>query len=143
VHATTQRFFQMLENAPHNMPRVMPMTPAIAPTFTARYPEIATIFDNLHGMHDVVSDILASPKVPRDRKRTAILEAAARYRDSTSSVWSRKEWVEMAKMMGNNNMGGPAVGFTSEFPAPTVERGSTMAEIMKAMGHDMGPTRPK
>jgi hypothetical protein len=143
VHATTQRFFQMLESAPQNMPRIMPMTPVIAPTFTARYPEIAIIFDNLHGMHDVVSDILASPKVPRGGKRAAILEAAARYRDSTSSVWSRREWTEMADMMGSNNMGGPAAGFTAEFPAPTVERGATMAEIMKAMGHDMPSAGPK
>ena len=49
----------------------------------------------------------------------------------------------MADMMGSNNMGGPAVGFTAEFPAPTVERGATMAEIMKAMGHDMAPAGPK
>ena len=138
VQATTRRFFQMLEDAPRNMPSVMPMTPAIAPTFTARYPEIATIFDNLHGMHDVISDILASTIVPRDQKRAVILGVAARYRDSTSYVWSRKEWVEMSDMMGSNNMGGPAVGFTPEFPAPTVERGATMAEIMKAMGHDHG-----
>jgi hypothetical protein len=143
VRATTQRFFQMLENAPQHMPRVMPMTPAVAPRFTARYTEIATIFDNLHGMHDVDSDILASPRVPRDRKRAAILEAAARYRDSTSSVWSRKEWMEMADMMGSNNMGGPAVGFTPEFPAPSAERGATMAEIMKAMGHEPAPAEPK
>ena len=138
VQATTRRFFQMLEDAPRNMPRVMPMTPTIAPTFTARYPEIATIFDNLHGMHDVISDILASPIVPRDQKRAAILGVAQRYRDSTSYVWSRKEWEEMSEMMGSNNMGGPAVGFTAEFPTPTVERGAKMAEIMKAMGHDHG-----
>ena len=138
VHATTRRFFQMLENAPQNMPRVMPMTPAIAPTFTARYPEIATIFDNLHGMHDVISDILASPKVPQNQKRDVILGVAQRYRDSTSYVMSRQEWIEMSAMMGTNNMGGPAVGFPPEFPAPTVERGATMAEAMKAMGHDHG-----
>ena len=143
VHATTRRFFQMLENAPQNMPRIMPMTPAIAPTFTARYPELATIFDNLHGMHDVVSDILASPMVPRKEKRAVILGVAARYRDSTSYVWSRTEWLEMSDMMGSNNMGGPAVGFTPEFPAPTVERGATMAEIMKAMGHDMRPAQQR
>ena len=136
VQATTRRFFQMLENAPQYMPRVMPMTPAIAPAFTARYPEIATIFDNLHGMHDVISDILASTIVPRDQKRAVILGVAARYRDATSYVWTRKEWLEMADMMGSNNMGGPAVGFTAEFPTPTVERGATMAEIMKAMGHE-------
>ena len=142
VQATTRRFFQMLENAPQHMPRVMPMTPAIAPAFTARYPEIATIFDNLHGMHDVISDILASPKVPREKKREVILGVAERYRDSSSYVMSRKEWIDMAAMMGTNNMGGPAVGFTPEFPTPTVERGATMAEVMKAMGHDHGTPAP-
>ena len=138
VHATTRRFFQMLEDAPRNMPRMMPMTPAIAPTFTARYPEIAIIFDNLHGMHDVISDILASPKVPKNRKRAEILLAAGRYRDSTSNVMSRQEWLEMSEMMGRHNMGGPAVNFPPEFPTPTIERGATMAEAMKAMGHDHG-----
>jgi hypothetical protein len=136
VDATTRRFFQMIENAPQHMPRLMPMTAAIAPTFAARYPEVAIIFDNLHGMHDVISDILASPKVPRDRKREVILGVAERYRDSTSYVMSRQEWTEMAGMAGIQNMGGPAVGFTPEFPTPTVERGATMAEVMKAMGHD-------
>ena len=43
----------------------------------------------------------------------------------------------MADMMGVANMGGPAVDFTPEFPTPTIERGATMAEAMKAMGHDM------
>ena len=142
VQATTRRFFQMLENAPRNMPRVMPMTPVIAPTFTARYPEVAIIFDNLHGMHDVISDILASEKVPRDQKREVILGVAARYRDSTSYVSSRQEWMEMGDMMGIQNMGGPAVDFTPDFPAPTVERGATMAEVMKAMGHDMTTQQP-
>jgi hypothetical protein len=137
VHATTRRFFQMLENAPQYMPRVMPMTAAVAPTFTKRYPEVAIIFDNLHGMHDVISDILASPQVPRKQKREVILGVGARYRDSTSYVTSRQEWMEMADMMGIANMGGPAVDFTPEFPTPTIERGATMAEAMKAMGHDM------
>jgi hypothetical protein len=143
VEATTRRFFQMLENAPEHMPRVMPMTPAVAPAFTARYPEIAIIFDNLHGMHDVISDILASAKVPREKKREVILGVGARYRDSTSYVMSRQEWIEMAGMMGIANMGGPAVDFTPEFPTPTVERGATMAEAMKAMGHDHAPSTPR
>jgi hypothetical protein len=138
VHATTRRFFQMLENAPQHMPRIMPMTAAIAPAFSKRYPEIAIIFDNLHGMHDVISDILASPKVTRNEKREVILGVGERYRDSTSYVMSRQEWLEMAEMMGIANMGGPAVNFTPEFPTPTIERGATMAEAMKAMGHDHG-----
>ena len=60
---------------------------------------------------------------------------AARYRDSSSFAMSRKEWSEMAQMMGVANMGGPAVGFLPEFPSPTVPRGATMAEVMKGMDH--------
>ena len=127
VAATVARFRQMLENAPENMPRLMPMTPAIAPTFAARYPEAAIIFDNLHGMHDVISDILASPKVPRAKKREEILRAAERYRDNTSFLMTQAEWVEMSRTMGIENQGGPAVGFLPEFPRPTVARGAVMA----------------
>jgi len=114
----------------------MPMTAAIAPTFAARYPEASIIFDNLHAMHDVVSDILANnEKVPRNRKRAAILEAASRYRDSTSFPMSIAEWKSMGDMMGVDNMGGPAVGFLAAWPKATLPRGITMAEAMKAMGH--------
>ncbi|MGI8843581.1 MAG: hypothetical protein ACR2HZ_07775 [Gemmatimonadaceae bacterium] len=127
VLATVARFRQMIEDAPTWMPRVMPMTPSVAPIFTARYPEAAIIFDNLHSMHDVVSDILANPSVPRDRKRAEILLAARRYRDDTSFAQSREEWLEMAQMMGVQNMGGPVTGFLAAFPTPTVERGAVMA----------------
>jgi hypothetical protein len=135
VSATVTRFRQMLENAPENMPRVMPMTAAIAPRFAARYPEAAIIFDNLHGMHDVISDILASPKVPRDRKRAEILLAAQRYRDDTSFVMTEAEWREMTEMMGVQNMGGPVTGFLAGFPQPTVARGAVMAHGTGTEGH--------
>ena len=126
VLATVARFRQMIENPPADMPRVMPMTPAVAPLFTARYPEAAIIFDNLHSMHDVISDILANPNVQRSQKRAAILEAARRYRDDTSYVMTRTEWLDMAKAMGVQNMGGPVTGFLAGFPEPTVERGAVM-----------------
>jgi hypothetical protein len=86
VAAAVTRFRQMLENAPEHMPRVMPMTAAIAPNFAKRYQEAAIIFDNLHAMHDVISDILTSERVPRADKRNAILEAARRYRDASSFI---------------------------------------------------------
>jgi hypothetical protein len=157
VLATVARFRQMIENPPTNMPRVMPMTPAVAPLFTARYPEAAIIFDNLHSMHDVISDILANQSVPRDRKRAAILEAAKRYRDDTSYVMTRAEWLDMAKSMGVQNMGGPVSGFLAGFPEPTVERGAVMdhaghaaappaggaaAVDHSAMGHGAPPAAP-
>ena len=124
VSATVTRFRQMLESPPSQMPRMMPMTPAVAPLFTARYPEAAIIFDNLHSMHDVVSDILANPSVSKAQKRDAILLAAGRYRDNTSFVMTPQEWKTMAVGMGIENMGGPVRGFLASFPQPTMERGA-------------------
>ncbi len=126
IAATVTRFRQMIEQPPTWMPRVMPMTPAVAPLFTARYPEAAIIFDNLHSMHDVISDILANPAVRRDQKRAEILKAAKRYRDNTSFTMTPDEWRQMATMMGVQNMGGPVRGFLAAFPTPTVERGAVM-----------------
>ena len=126
VRATVSRFWQMLDDAPTKMPYQMPMTPAIAPAFAARYPEAAIIFDNLHSMHDVISDILANPGVPRDRKRAEILRAARLYRDDTSYVMPVQAWLTMSQEMGIENMGGPAVGFLPELPTPTVTYGAVM-----------------
>jgi hypothetical protein len=108
VSAVVARFWSLIDSAPASLPSVMPQSAAIAPRFTARYPEAAIIFDNLHSLHDVVSDILADTTVPRGAKRRMILEAAARYRDSTSSITSLEEWKSMAESMGVANMGGVA-----------------------------------
>jgi len=132
VNAAVARFWQMLESAPANMPRIMPMTAAVAPAFAARYPEIAIIFDNLHSMHDVVSDILASPAVPRNRKRSEILRAAERYRDDRTFLMAVDEWRSMSVAMGVHNMGGPAVGFLADLPEGTVARGQVMADVHAA-----------
>ncbi|HUG39319.1 MAG TPA: hypothetical protein VMM12_02485 [Longimicrobiales bacterium] len=127
VNATVGRFWQMLENAPESMPYLMPMTAGVAPAFAQRYPEASIIFDNLHMMHDVISDVLASPEVPRDRKRAEILRAAAMFRDDTTYAISVDEWRMMGDMMGVHNMGGVAVGFIPDLPTPTVPRGMSMA----------------
>src|SRR5947209_8451587 len=109
VDASTARFWALIADAPTHMPSIMPLTAAVAPRFAARYPEAAIIFDNLHSMHDVVSDILASPLVARERKRAAILEAGARYRDRTSFTMTVDEWREMSSSMGVEQMGGAAM----------------------------------
>jgi len=142
IIAAVARFKQMIENPPTSMPRIMPMSSAVAPLFTERYPEAAIIFDNLHSMHDVVSDILANPAVPRNQKRARILEAARRYRDDTSYVMTVAEWKEMGEMMGVENMGGPVRGFLAGFPEPTVERGAVHsgAQGMAGMQHAASPT---
>ena len=108
VDAVVARFWVLLDSAPAALPTVMPQSPAIAPTFSARYPDAAIIFDNLHSLHDVVSDVLADQRIPRGEKRRLILDAANRYRDDTSSVVSIDDWKEMAQAMGLAKMGGPA-----------------------------------
>ena len=140
VTAAVARFRQLIEDAPANMPHLMPMTAAIAPEFARRYPEAAIIFDNLHMMHDVVSDILASPEVPRGKKREEILRAARLFRDDTSYVTSVEEWRQMAVAMGVHNQGGPAVGIIlTELPRPTAPRGMSMAGAEHA-GMQQGAT---
>lgn len=127
VRATVARFWQMLQDPPRSFPYQMPMTAAVSPRFAARYPEPAIIFDNLHSMHDVISDILANDAVPRDRKRAEILLAAQRFRDDTTLVMASPEaWRAMSAHMGVENMGGPAVGFLPQLPTPTVTYGAVM-----------------
>ena len=109
VDAAIARFWSLLQEPPKSMPKVMPMTAAIAPEFSRRYPEIAIIFDNLHAMHDVISDILADTTVPKSRKRAEILRAAAHYRDDTTSVMSVADWRSMAVEMGIEAQGGRVV----------------------------------
>jgi uncharacterized protein (TIGR02246 family) len=152
MRATVARFFQMLNDVPGSLPHQMPMTVPVAPTFAARYPEAAIIFDNLHSMHDVVSDILTNPMVPRDRKRAEILLAGQRYRDDTTEVMPVAAWRVMSEHMGIENMGGPAVGFLPTLPAPSVTYGAVMQHnaqtgamtgfryggaVAGAAGHDM------
>jgi hypothetical protein len=108
VDTSLARFWAMADSAPARLPTVMPMSPAVAPRFSELYPEAAIIFDNLHALHDVAADILASPIIPWSRKRAAILTAAAAYRDSTTGVTSRDEWRQHSLHMGVEQMGGRA-----------------------------------
>jgi hypothetical protein len=117
MSATLARFWQMLEDPPATLPSEMPMTPAIAPAFTERYPEFAAIFDNLHMMHDVISDVLVSEQVTD--KRREIYAQADHFRNPEFMTVSREAWVEMALAHGLEAQGGPAVGFLP--PVPTVD----------------------
>jgi hypothetical protein len=111
VSAAVARFWDMLRDPPASMPRMMPMTATVAPHFTAAHPRAAAIFDNLHMMHDIISDILAADTVSRDRKREAIYAALDEFQDPTRNVMALDEWLMMGDMMGGiNAMGGPATG---------------------------------
>jgi len=58
----------------------MPLTAELSPAFAARYPDIANIFDNLHMLHDNISDILASDLLPTwEAKRAEIYRVLDRY----------------------------------------------------------------
>jgi hypothetical protein len=94
--------------AAERFPEVMPMTSAVAPEFTKAHPRAAAIFDNLHSLHDVISDILLNDAVvPPARKRAVIYRAIAEYQDATREVESDEHWRMMGEMVGGvEKMGG-------------------------------------
>ena len=109
IAETLARFWKMLDAPPAGFPELMPMTGAVAPRFTARHPRAAAIFDNLHMMHDIISDILLSERVPRAIKGKTIEAALAEFRDGSKNVMTMAEWLEMPDMMGGAaRMGGVA-----------------------------------
>jgi hypothetical protein len=132
VDAAVARFWSMLEDPPSRMPQFMPMTSAIAPKFSERHPRAAAIFDNLHMMHDIISDILTADTVPHKKKRGVIYAQLDELQDSTTNVISWDEWRNMAEMMGGLAvMGGPATGLVANPPTPTVRK----------PGHEHSPGR--
>ena len=86
VDSTVATFWRMLDDAPANMPATMPMTVMVAPVFAARHPRAAAIFDNLHMMHDIIADILASEDVPLKEKRKAIYAALQEFQDGSRNA---------------------------------------------------------
>ena len=137
VKATLARFWNMLDDPPKNFPKMMPMTSAIAPNFSAQHPRAAVIFDNLHMMHDIISDILITDTIPRAQKRAVIYSQLAEFRDGTQNVISMDEWRSMAEMMGGvGAMGGPATGLL-----PAAAAGGILMEGMRHEG--MAPRTPE
>jgi hypothetical protein len=119
VKAALARFWSMLGEPPSRFPTVMPMTSAIAPTFARRHPRAAVIFDNLHMMHDIISDILVSERVPRGRKRAVIDSALAEFRNPDRNVIELEHWYMMADHMGGVDlMGGSAANLIQLIKAP-------------------------
>ena len=119
LEAAVARFWSMLKDPPASMPTSMPMTSAIAPAFSQRHPRAAAIFDNLHMMHDIISDVLVADTIPHDRKRDVIYAQLDELRDPTRNTMSWEEWRNMAEMMGGvAAMGGPATGLLVGRPTP-------------------------
>ncbi len=53
----------------------MPMFAELSPRFAARFPYIANTFDNLHMLHDMVNDVLASDWMTEEQKEEQITRA--------------------------------------------------------------------
>ena len=65
VKQVTADFWELISDLPDSAYfDMMPETKTEAPTFFNKFPKISASFDNNHMLHDIVSDILTSPKVP-------------------------------------------------------------------------------
>ncbi len=79
VRPILERYHGYLQQPPVQW-TFMPLTAELSPKFAARYPEIANIFDNLHMLHDNISDILVSDLFPTlEAKRVEIYRILDTY----------------------------------------------------------------
>ncbi len=125
LDAAVARFWEMVHS--ERYPTTMPMAAAVAPEFSRRHPRAAVIFDNLHMMHDIISDVLASPTIPGNRKREVIYQQLEEFRRPVGNVISMDDWRQMADHMGGiAAMGGPAVGLLRSRKAPRPASDSTV-----------------
>lgn len=77
IQRTVDDFWQLISDLPDSAEfDMMPETKLEAPTFFKRFSLISASFDNNHMLHDIVSDILTSPKVPTSEIRTAGIKYA-------------------------------------------------------------------
>ena len=103
VDSTVARFWAMLREGTGQMPRVMPMTAAVAPGFSRRHPRAAVIFDNLHMMNDIISDILMVDTLTAREKGRLIGQQLAEFRDPSRNVMTMDEWWSMSEMMSHEH----------------------------------------
>lgn len=78
--------FRAMIADPANHPATMPMTAEVSPRFAELHPRAAAIFDNLHMLHDIISDVLINPEWSPARKREVILAQLAEMRDETRNL---------------------------------------------------------
>ena len=76
----------------------MPMFAEVSPRFAQRFPEIANTFDNLHMLHDMVNDALASEWMSEEQQSEQIQRA----------IWlvmaANHEGMEAGKTYGNDKL---------------------------------------
>lgn len=88
----------------------MPMFAEQSPTFSARFPNIANAFDNLHMLHDLVNDILASDWMTEKQREDQITRAI--WLVSADAHRSEKPGSESADRMHDHRffVGMPGMG---------------------------------
>lgn len=70
VDKVTNEFWALISDLPDSAEfDMMPETKQEAPVFYKQFPRISASFDNNHMLHDIVSDILTSAKVPAENMR--------------------------------------------------------------------------
>lgn len=89
----------------------MPMFAELSPRFAARFPHIANAFDNLHMLHDMVNDILATPWMTEAQRSEQIkraiwlVSAAAHSGEQTGQSIKDGDWHDHRFMAGMPGMG--------------------------------------
>ena len=82
VKETTKKFWELISNLPDSADfDMMPETAKEAPTLALLFPKIPPAFDNNHMMHDIVSDMLTSNKVSRERLRAEAMRVGRMAQD--------------------------------------------------------------
>jgi hypothetical protein len=97
----------------------MPMFAEVSPRFAARFPHIANAFDNLHMLHDMVNDILASPWMSERQKDDQIKRA----------MWIVSADAHRNEKPGDNGGGMHDHRFMEGMPGMGMMKGST-TEVM-------------
>lgn len=97
VYATAGKRYHEVELYRTDRP-FMPMFASVSPRFAAHFPQISNTFDNLHMLHDMVNDILASDWITEDMKSGQIKRA----------IWmvmaAHHKGMEPGKQYGSNGL---------------------------------------
>ncbi len=88
----------------------MPMFAEVSPRFASRFPHIANAFDNLHMLHDMVNDILATEWMTQHQRAEQIqraiwLVSAEAHRDEKPGVSSADRAHDHRHFVGMPGMG--------------------------------------
>jgi hypothetical protein len=82
VADTIVKFKSLISDLPESADfDMMPETAVEAPTFAKLFPKIPAAFDNNHMLHDIVSDMITSDKVPLEKLRSEALRLGRMAQD--------------------------------------------------------------